>query len=93
MQSHLLLDTLEVEIRQLHPVRVEAHRGPDGSAVGGGRLEGARVGLVVAADGDDSPDIVLGRAGKDAAQVLEGGVVEMAVTVDDHLSSTCLAAC
>jgi hypothetical protein len=40
---------------------------------------------VVAADGDDGPDIVLRRPREGAAQVFEGRVVEVAVAVDDHL--------
>src|SRR5215475_13253895 len=84
IRGDLRFHEVEICIRELEPVRMEAQGGPHRLAVGRGELQRARVRLLVAADGDRAPDPVFARPGQSAAHVLVGGIVEMAVTINDH---------
>src|SRR6266849_305604 len=66
------------------PFRVKAHGRPHGLAGTCGRLEGARVGLVVAPHGHGAPHAVFAGPREGAAQVLVRGIVKVAVAVDEH---------
>ena len=85
IRRHLRFHQLEVIVGELEPVGVEAHGRPHALAVGSGQLQGARVGLPVAPDGDRPPHVVLGRPRQGAAHVLERRVVQVTVAIDDHV--------
>src|SRR5215472_5858542 len=86
IRGDLRFHEVEICIRELEPVRMEAQGGPHRLAVECGELQRARVRLLVATDGDRAPDPVFARPGQRAAYVLVGGIVEVAVTINDHLA-------
>src|SRR3990172_6743499 len=84
VRDHLLLDLGQLLVGEMGPLRVEAQRGPYGLAVGGDSFERPRIALRVAAHRPDAPDRGLERAGERRPQIGEGGIVQMAVAVDDR---------
>src|SRR5215813_2843829 len=84
VRGDLCFHEVEICIRELEPVRMEAQGGPHRLAVERGELQRARVRLLVAADGDRAPNPVFARAGQPAAYVVVGGVVKVTMTVENH---------
>src|SRR5215471_787101 len=84
IRGDLRFHEIEICIRELEPVRMEAQGGSHRLAVGRSELQRARVRLLVAADGDRTPDPVFARPGQSAAYVLVGGIVEVTMTVKNH---------
>src|SRR6185295_6902257 len=84
VDRHLALDHRKVVVGQLRALGMEAERRPHRLAIGRGHLDRAAIRVGIAPDRHDAPDVMLGGARHRAARVLEGGVVQVTVTVDDH---------
>src|SRR5215813_56790 len=70
VRGDLCFHEVEICIRELEPVRMEAQGGPHRLAVERGELQRARVRLLVAADGDRAPNPVIARLSYRPATVI-----------------------